>query len=73
MRLSGGSAAPTTAEQQDVVAHFAPSPLPDRAVGRLISRSEGNPLFVEQIMEMVAEGADPDDVPLSVRAIVAAR
>ncbi|MFE0170881.1 adenylate/guanylate cyclase domain-containing protein [Streptomyces sp. NPDC059002] len=72
-RLSGGAPAqqPGT-EQGDVVAHFAP-PLPERAVGRLISRSEGNPLFVEQIMEMVAEGADPDDVPLSVRAIVAAR
>ncbi|MGW2223916.1 adenylate/guanylate cyclase domain-containing protein [Streptomyces formicae] len=83
MRLSGAGTGPTAAEQADVVAHFAPSPssplspapspLPERAVGRLISRSEGNPLFVEQIMEMVAEGADPDDVPLSVRAIVAAR
>ncbi|MEV0122529.1 adenylate/guanylate cyclase domain-containing protein [Streptomyces sp. NPDC050703] len=57
----------------DVRAHLVPPPLPGPAVDRLVSRSEGNPLFVEQIVEMVAEGADPDDVPLSVRAIVAAR
>ncbi|QQC92366.1 adenylate/guanylate cyclase domain-containing protein [Streptomyces alfalfae] len=57
----------------DVLAHLAPPPRPGPAVDRLVSRSEGNPLFVEQIVEMVAEGADPDDVPLSVRAIIAAR
>ncbi|WP_447041462.1 adenylate/guanylate cyclase domain-containing protein [Streptomyces sp. DSM 118878] len=64
--------APAAADD-DVVAHLVPPPLPGPAVERLISRSEGNPLFVEQIVAMVAEGADPDDVPLSVRAIVAAR
>ncbi|MGW0531363.1 adenylate/guanylate cyclase domain-containing protein [Streptomyces sp. NPDC003032] len=73
LRLSGRLPDERGSAPDDVVAHLVPPSLPERAMDRLVSRSEGNPLFVEQIMEMVAEGADPDDVPLSVRAIVAAR
>ncbi|MEI5097519.1 AAA family ATPase [Streptomyces sp. PmtG] len=71
-RLSGRAPA------ADVEAHLAPrgpalAAPADGALDEVIRRAEGNPLFLEQLMEMVGEGADPRDVPLTVRAIVAAR
>lgn len=55
--------------EPEVVPHLAGSAVVDR----LVSRSEGNPLFVEQIVAMFGESGSDDDVPPSVRAVVAAR
>jgi tetratricopeptide (TPR) repeat protein len=40
---------------------------------RIREVAEGNPLFVEQLLAMLAEGGDPGDVPPSMHALLAAR
>ena len=35
--------------------------------------AEGNPLFVEQLLAMLAEGGDPERVPVTIHALLAAR
>jgi tetratricopeptide (TPR) repeat protein len=35
--------------------------------------AEGNPLFVEQLLAMIADGAPPDEVPATIQALLAAR
>ena len=35
--------------------------------------AEGNPLFVEQLLAMLAEGGDPEHVPATIQALLAAR
>ena len=35
--------------------------------------AEGNPLFVEQLLAMLAEGGEPDRVPSTIQALLAAR
>jgi len=35
--------------------------------------AEGNPLFVEQLLAMMAVGAPPDEVPVTIQALLAAR
>ncbi|QLH24723.1 AAA family ATPase [Streptomyces sp. Rer75] len=60
------------AADPEVVPH-ATATAHDEIVERLVHRSEGNPLFVEQIVGMVSESDDPRFVPPSVRAVVAAR
>ncbi|WP_234356913.1 adenylate/guanylate cyclase domain-containing protein [Streptomyces sp. NBRC 110028] len=63
---------PDGAHDPEVVPHMAAA-AHERIVERLVHRSEGNPLFVEQIVGMVSESDDPRFVPPSVRAVVAAR
>ena len=46
-----------------------PPPLPKG----LLDRTEGNPLFVEETIRMLAEGGDSDRVPDSLQALIAAR
>ena len=43
----------------------------DRA--RITEAAEGNPLFVEQLLAMLAEGGDPERVPATIQALLAAR
>ncbi|MFI0777011.1 adenylate/guanylate cyclase domain-containing protein [Streptomyces sp. NPDC021212] len=64
---------PDGAGDPEVVPHAAAVAEHERTVERLVHRSEGNPLFVEQIVGMVSESDDPRFVPPSVRAVVAAR
>jgi len=66
LRLYEPAADPEVVPHATAVAH-------DEVVERLVHRSEGNPLFVEQIVGMVSESDDPRFVPPSVRAVVAAR
>jgi class 3 adenylate cyclase/tetratricopeptide (TPR) repeat protein len=40
---------------------------------RIRGVAEGNPLFVEQLLAMVAEGGDADRVPSTIQALLAAR
>jgi predicted ATPase/class 3 adenylate cyclase len=40
---------------------------------RIREVAEGNPLFVEQLLAMLAEGGDADRVPLTIQALLAAR
>ena len=64
--------AAAAAADLEVVPHAA-AVAHEETVSRLVHRSEGNPLFVEQIVGMVSESDDPRFVPPSVRAVVAAR
>jgi class 3 adenylate cyclase/tetratricopeptide (TPR) repeat protein len=49
------------------------SPVAAEARSRIRSVAEGNPLFVEQLLANLAEGADVDSVPPTLQALLAAR
>jgi class 3 adenylate cyclase/tetratricopeptide (TPR) repeat protein len=49
------------------------SELEDAAHIRIRDVAEGNPLFVEQLLAMLAEGGDPEHVPPTMHALLAAR
>ena len=49
------------------------SRLDDDIRARISDAAEGNPLFVEQLLAMLAEGGDPEDVPPTIQALLAAR
>ncbi len=48
-------------------------PLEDEARMRILAVAEGNPLFVEQLLAMLAEGGDPGHVPPTIHALLEAR
>jgi class 3 adenylate cyclase/tetratricopeptide (TPR) repeat protein len=52
---------------------LAGSPLDQEARLRIRQVAEGNPLFVEQLLAMVAEEGEPDRVPATIQALLAAR
>ena len=47
--------------------------LDDDTRARIRTVAEGNPLFVEQLLAMLAEGGMPDQVPPTIQALLAAR
>ena len=47
--------------------------LDDRGRRRIREAADGNPLFVEQLLALVAEGGDPAHVPPTIQALLAAR
>jgi class 3 adenylate cyclase/tetratricopeptide (TPR) repeat protein len=47
--------------------------LDDVTRARVSDAAEGNPLFVEQLLAMLAEGGDPERVPPTIQALLAAR
>ncbi|HEU5010385.1 MAG TPA: AAA family ATPase [Gaiellaceae bacterium] len=49
------------------------SPIDDGTRDRIGDAAEGNPLFVEQLLAMLAEGGDPEHVPPTIQALLAAR
>jgi tetratricopeptide (TPR) repeat protein len=49
------------------------SQLEDVARDRVRQVAEGNPLFVEQLVALLAEGSETDRVPSTIRALLAAR
>ncbi len=48
-------------------------PLDDDARDRIKEAAEGNPLYVEQMAAMLAEGGPADSIPPSIQALLAAR
>jgi class 3 adenylate cyclase/tetratricopeptide (TPR) repeat protein/type II secretory pathway predicted ATPase ExeA len=56
-------------EVAEVTAHSGTAMLEDQVV----ARAEGNPLFLEQLITMLGDGEEPERLPLSVRALIAAR
>jgi class 3 adenylate cyclase/predicted ATPase len=48
-------------------------PLDADARARITAAAEGNPLYVEQMAAMLAEGAPPDAIPPSIQALLASR
>jgi class 3 adenylate cyclase/tetratricopeptide (TPR) repeat protein len=58
-----------------VDALLADTPLPDDVRGDLLDKTEGNPLFVEETIRMVAEdsGHDRMRIPDTIQALIAAR
>jgi predicted ATPase/class 3 adenylate cyclase len=49
------------------------APLDDDARARIRETAEGNPLFVEQLLAMLADGGDPGHVPPTIHALLEAR
>jgi class 3 adenylate cyclase/tetratricopeptide (TPR) repeat protein len=47
--------------------------LDDSTRSRVRDVAEGNPLFVEQLLAMIADGSAQDDVPATIQALLAAR
>ncbi|MET8945805.1 adenylate/guanylate cyclase domain-containing protein [Streptomyces sp. NPDC004542] len=56
-----------------LAAALAAGGLEDGALQAVVRRAEGNPLHLEQLLSMVEDGADPDDLPVTVTAVLAAR
>jgi class 3 adenylate cyclase/tetratricopeptide (TPR) repeat protein len=52
---------------------FGGSQLEDATRLRIRELADGNPLFVEQLLAMLAEGGDPEHVPPTMHALLAAR
>ena len=50
----------------------AGSPLPPHKLSLLARRAGGNPLFLRELVAQVRDGGDPDDLPESVEAAIAA-
>jgi class 3 adenylate cyclase/tetratricopeptide (TPR) repeat protein len=48
-------------------------PLDEDARTRITAAAEGNPLYLEQMAAMVAEGGPADEIPPSIHALIAAR
>ncbi len=66
---------PLTGDESDelIESLLGGAPLDDEARGRIRDVAEGNPLFVEQLLAMIADGASPDEVPATIQALLAAR
>jgi class 3 adenylate cyclase/tetratricopeptide (TPR) repeat protein len=75
-----GSAAQTRISLEplaaEVAGEMATSLLPDldaNAIDRLVEVAEGNPLFIEELAAAAAEQGGVDALPVTVRAVIAAR
>ena len=66
---------PLTGEESDeLIESLLGSAMLDGATRtRIREVAEGNPLFVEQLLAMVADGDAPDEVPATIQALLAAR
>lgn len=65
--LTAAESAVLAAGLVEVSAHGAGAP------ARIVDRAEGNPLHLEQLLATLAEGGEPDRLPLTVHALLAAR
>ncbi|MBA3716740.1 MAG: AAA family ATPase [Actinobacteria bacterium] len=67
--------APLTAEGSRELIHVLGGAVPEETRGRIASRAEGNPLFIEQLVALAAEDPEgpPDAIPLSIHGVLAAR
>ena len=66
---------PLSADETDelIAELLAGTSLDESARVRITATSEGNPLYVEQLMAMLAEGGDPEHIPATIHALLAAR
>jgi class 3 adenylate cyclase/tetratricopeptide (TPR) repeat protein len=66
---------PLTDEESDelVESLLGEATLDEAARSHIRDVAEGNPLFVEQLLAMLADGAPPDEVPATIQALLAAR
>ena len=65
---------PPSESEELVDALLAQSPVPDECRTDILSTTEGNPLFVEETVRMLAEGGDGRfGIPGTLQAIIAAR
>jgi class 3 adenylate cyclase/tetratricopeptide (TPR) repeat protein len=61
-------------ESEELIANLLGAvALDDATQARVREVAEGNPLFVEQLLAMLAEGGDPGHVPETIQALLAAR
>jgi class 3 adenylate cyclase/tetratricopeptide (TPR) repeat protein len=61
-------------ESEDLIGELlGDSTVDDDTRARIRDVAEGNPLFVEQLLAMLAEGGDPEQVPVTMQALLAAR
>jgi class 3 adenylate cyclase/tetratricopeptide (TPR) repeat protein len=59
------------ADSQSLIADLGD--VPTETIARIVEAAEGNPLFVEQLVAMRAEGGDGLEVPPTLQALLAAR
>ncbi|MET0939601.1 MAG: AAA family ATPase, partial [Gaiellaceae bacterium] len=66
---------PLTVEESDelIESLLGGAELDDATRSRVRDVAEGNPLFVEQLLAMIADGSTPDEVPATIQALLAAR
>jgi class 3 adenylate cyclase/tetratricopeptide (TPR) repeat protein len=66
---------PLTAEESDelIESLLGEATVDDATRARVRNVAEGNPLFVEQLLAMIADGSAPDEVPATIQALLAAR
>ena len=66
---------PLTSDESDelIESLLGSSTLDEAPRTRIREVAEGNPLFVEQLLAMIAHGDAPDDVPATIQALLAAR
>jgi class 3 adenylate cyclase/tetratricopeptide (TPR) repeat protein len=66
---------PLTGEESDELIEglLGGAELEERTRARVREVAEGNPLFVEQLLAMIADGSAPDEVPATIQALLAAR
>ena len=77
-RTWGGEAItlePLTVEESDelIESLLGEAELDDTTRSRIRGVAEGNPLFVEQLLAMIADGSAPGEVPATIQALLAAR
>jgi class 3 adenylate cyclase/tetratricopeptide (TPR) repeat protein len=66
---------PLTGEESDelIESLLGEASLDGATRSRIRDVAEGNPLFVEQLLAMIADGSAPDEVPATIQALLAAR
>jgi class 3 adenylate cyclase/tetratricopeptide (TPR) repeat protein len=66
---------PLTVEESDELIEglLGDAELDEQARTRVREVAEGNPLFVEQLLAMIADGSAPGEVPATIQALLAAR
>jgi class 3 adenylate cyclase len=66
---------PLTGDESDqlIAEHLGDSHVESETRNRIREVAEGNPLFVEQLLAMLVEGGDPEQVPATMHALLAAR
>ena len=73
MTLDARAALPETEADELIESLLGGSQLEEEARTRIRQVAEGNPLFVEQLLALLAEGGEADRVPSTIQALLAAR
>jgi class 3 adenylate cyclase len=74
LRATNASLEPLTPDETVLLAtSLAGGGLDDPTRARIVGAAEGNPLFVEEIVAMLAEDGDPTAIPPTIQALLTAR